>query len=219
MYIKNHTAKTLYRAVFLILCEAGIVLQYAFLANDGINSVRTLSCYYTIISNIICFVYFGYLLLFKPKSEKPAVKGAVTMCIALTAIAYHLLLSGNTSSFTYTGNAIGFSNLLVHTVIPLMVFADYVLFTPKGSFKSFDPLIWTLIPIGYFVFIIIRAEISPLKFIGFSETPSRYPYPFMDFDLLGTGKAVGTIVIIAIMYIALGYILYVIDRLLSKKRK
>ncbi len=219
MYIKNHTAKALYRAIILILCEAAIVIKFAYASDYGINSVVTLACYYTVIGTAICFFYFGYLLIFKPKSEKPVVKGAVTMCVLLASIVYHFLLSGSTWAFAYTGNAVNFSNLLIYTVIPLAVFTDYILFTPKGSFKSFDPLIWTLIPIGYLAFIIIRAKISPLKFIGFGETPSRYPYPFMDFDLLGTGKAVGTVVIIAVMYIALGYILYVIDRFLSKKRK
>lgn len=219
MYIKNHTAKTLYRAVFLVLCEAGIVIKYADVADYGINSVITLSCYYTIIAGIVSFGYFGYLLLFKPKSEKPVIKGAVTMCVVLNATVYHLLLSGDTVHSAFAESTVNFANLLIYTIIPLMVFADYILFTPKGSFKSFDPLVWTLIPVGYLIFIIALAKISPLKFIRFNEAASRYPYPFMDFDLYGNGKVVGTLVIIAVMYIALGYILYVIDRLLSKKRK
>ncbi len=217
MYIKNNTAKMIYRAIFLILCEAGIVLQYACVMNNGIVAVRTLTCYYTILSNIVCFIYFGYLAIKKPKVEKPVIKGAVTMCILLTCIVYHLLLSGNMES---VGSSVvmNVANQLLHTVIPLMVFFDYLLFTPKGTFKSFDPLLWTLVPITYLFFILIRANVSPLRFVGFGTTPSRYPYPFMDFDLLGNGKATAMIFIIAISYIALGYILYVIDRLLSRKR-
>jgi len=100
-----------------------------------------------------------------------------------------------------------------------MVFFDYLLFTPKGSFKSFDPLTWTLIPIAYLIFAVVRAEISPLMFSGFGGTSSRYPYPFMDFDLLGTGKGILIIIVMSVIYIAMGYLLYVLDRLLGKKRK
>ena len=91
--------------------------------------------------------------------------------------------------------------------------------TPKGSFKSFDPLTWTLIPIAYLIFAVVRAEISPLMFSGFGGTSSRYPYPFMDFDLLGTGKGILIIIVMSVIYIAMGYLLYVLDRLLGKKRK
>lgn len=217
VYIKNNTAKTIYRVIFLILCEAGLVLQYACVMNNGINAVRTLTCYYTILSNIVCFLYFGYLLIKKPKVERPVIKGAVIMCIMLTCIVYHLLLSGNMESVS-SSVVMNVANQLLHTVIPLMVLFDYFLFTPKGTFKSFDPLLWTLVPVVYLFFVLIRAKLSPLRFVGFSPIPSRYPYPFMDFDLLGNGKATAMIFIIAIAYIALGYILYVIDRLLSRKR-
>ena len=56
-------------------------------------------------------------------------------------------------------------------------------------------------------------------FSGFGGTVSRYPYPFMDFDLLGTGKGILIIIVLSVIYIAMGYLLYVLDRLLGKKRK
>lgn len=122
-------------------------------------------------------LYFAYLTVIRPKSEKSAVKGAMVMCIALTGIAYHLLLSGNMETVGILSPMLIISNQLVHTVVPIMVFFDYLLFTPKGSFKSFDPLTWTLIPIAYLIFAVVRAEISPLMFSGFGGTKSRYPYP------------------------------------------
>ncbi len=220
MHIKNNIFKSIYRFLFLVLCEAGIILQYAAISKTGNrDNLIMLSCYYTMISNFICFLYFAYLTVIRPKSEKSAVKGAMVMCIALTGIAYHLLLSGNMETVGILSPMLIISNQLVHTVVPIMVFFDYLLFTPKGSFKSFDPLTWTLIPIAYLIFAVVRAEISPLMFSGFGGTSSRYPYPFMDFDLLGTGKGILIIIVMSVIYIAMGYLLYVLDRLLGKKRK
>lgn len=203
--------------IFLFICEAGLVLQYASAANFG--NAAMLSCYYTILSNILCFLYFAFLVAARPK-ENPVVKGAVTMCIALTGIVYHLMLSGAMAA-AGGNSALFIGNYIVHTVVPLMVLFDYLLFTPKGTFNSFSPLWWTLIPIAYLIFAVIRAEVGTGLFSGFGGKPSRYPYPFMDFDLLGSGKAALYIVIIAVAYIALGYLFYVIDRLLgnTKRRK
>ena len=220
MFIKNNMFKSIYRFIFLVLCEAGIILQYASISQTGNNdNLIMLSCYYTMISNFICFLYFSYLAVSRPKSEKPAIKGAIVMCIALTGIAYHLLLSGNMEAGGSFSPMLIISNQLVHTVVPLMVFFDYLLFTPKGSFNSLDPLAWTLIPIAYLVFAVVRANVSSLMFSGFGGTASRYPYPFMDFDLLGKGKGVLVIIIMSVIYIVMGYLLYVLDRLLGKKRK
>lgn len=214
MYIKNDIFKSFYRLLLLICCGSGITLQYGSAFGQG--NIAMLSCYYTIISNIICFLYFSYLLTVRPKYERAVIKGAVTMCIALTGIVYHLLLSGTTESSGYTGAALAVADQLLHTVVPLMVFFDYLLFTPKGSFKSLDPLMWTLIPIAYLIFAMVRAEASGTTFTVFGGK-SRYPYPFMDVDVLGIGKVALIILIITVAYIAIGYLFYVADSLLGGK--
>ncbi len=218
MYIKNSTVKTIYRLIFLIICEAGIVLQYAYAARTG--SIAILSCYYTILSNIICFIYFSYLVAVKPRNEIPVLKGALTMCIILTGLGYHLLLTGIMEGGTGTSDPILLAaNQIVHTIVPIMVFSDYLFFTPKGSFKSLSPLVWTLIPITYLIFAVIRAQVSPLTFTGYGVAESRYPYPFMDFDLMGTGKVLLYGFVIFVAYIAMGYLFFVLDWLLGRSRR
>lgn len=217
MYIKNNVFKTVYRLLFLFVCEAGIILQYASIPKA---SVGMLTCYYTVLSNILCFIYFAYLVVVRPGRENAVIKGAVTMCIALTGIVYHLLLTGiMESNVANVSDALNVGNYIVHTVVPLMVFIDYLFFTPKGTFKSLSPLAWTVIPLAYLAFAIIRAEVGTGLFSGFGGAKSRYPYPFMDFDLLGTGKAVLYIIVIAVAYIALGYFFYLFDRLLGKTKR
>ncbi|MDO4154948.1 MAG: Pr6Pr family membrane protein [Clostridia bacterium] len=215
MYIRNTYFKQIYRLLFLFLCEAGIVLQYAAVSQSG--NAAMLSCYYTVLSNILCFVYFAVLVVAQRKKENPLVKGSVTMCIAVTGIVYHFLLDGmmeaNAASVSPVLDA---GNFLVHTVVPVMVVLDYFLFFPKGQYKSLHPIAWLVLPYLYFGFVLLRAEISDSLFSGFGGAKSRYPYPFLDVDLYGWDKVLLIVLGITVAFLALGYIAYVLDRLLGK---
>ncbi len=215
MYIRNTYFKQIYRLLFLFLCEAGILLQYAAVSQSG--NAAMLSCYYTVLSNILCFVYFAVLVVAQRKKENPLVKGSVTMCIAVTGIVYHFLLDGmmeaNAASVSPVLDA---GNFLVHTVVPVMVVLDYFLFFPKGQYKSLHPIAWLVLPYLYFGFIWLRAEISDSLFSGFGGAKSRYPYPFLDVDLYGWDKVLLIVLGITVAFLALGYIAYVLDRLLGK---
>lgn len=218
MYIRNTYFKQIYRLLFLFLCEAGIVLQYAAVSKDG--NAAMLTCYYTILSNMVCFLYFAVLVVAQRKKENPLLKGSVTMCIAVTGLVYHFMLNGVMEANAEKVSPVLLAgNILVHYVVPAMVVLDYFLFFPKGQYKSLHPIAWLVLPYLYFGFALLRAEISDTRFSGFGGAQSRYPYPFMDVDLYGWDKVLLIVLGITVAFLALGYIAYVIDRLLGKSRK
>lgn len=218
MYIRNTYFKQIYRLLFLFLCEAGIVLQYAAVSKDG--NAAMLTCYYTILSNMVCFLYFAVLVVAQHKKENPLLKGSVTMCIAVTGLVYHFMLNGVMEANAEKVSPVLLAgNILVHYVVPAMVVLDYFLFFPKGQYKSLHPIAWLVLPYLYFGFALLRAEISDTRFSGFGGAQSRYPYPFMDVDLYGWDKVLLIVLGITVAFLALGYIAYVIDRLLGKSRK
>lgn len=218
MYIRNTYFKQIYRLLFLFLCEAGIVLQYAAVSKDG--HAAMLTCYYTILSNMVCFLYFAVLVVAQRKKENPLLKGSVTMCIAVTGLVYHFMLNGVMEANAEKVSPVLLAgNILVHYVVPAMVVLDYFLFFPKGQYKSLHPIAWLVLPYLYFGFALLRAEISDTRFSGFGGAQSRYPYPFMDVDLYGWDKVLLIVLGITVAFLALGYIAYVIDRLLGKSRK
>lgn len=218
MYIHSTHFKQLYRLLFLLVCEAGIILQYAGTA--GKSSLTMLTCYYTILSNILCFVYFAVLLVAQRKKENAFIKGAVTMCITVTGLVYHFMLNGVMGSAAGVPvTVLSVSNILVHYVVPGMVVLDYFLFSPKGQYKSLYPLAWLVLPYAYFAFAMVRAEVSSSTFSGFGDTASRYPYPFLDVDLYGWDKVILIVFAITVAFIALGYLAFVVDRLLGQKRR
>lgn len=216
MYIHNGRFKQLYRLFFLFVCEAGIILQYAGMAGKG--DLRMLTAYYTILSNILCFIYFAVLVIAQRKNENALIRGAVTMCITVTGLVYHFMLGGFMGTAAGAGvpvTALSVSNILVHYVVPILVILDYFLFVPKGQYKSLYPLAWLVLPYAYFAFSMVRAEVSTRTFTGFGAT-SRYPYPFLDVDLYGWDKVLLIVLAVTVAFIALGYIVYVLDRLLGK---
>lgn len=216
MYIHNGRFKQLYRLFFLFVCEAGIILQYAGMAGKG--DLRMLTAYYTILSNILCFIYFAVLVIAQRKKENALIRGAVTMCITVTGLVYHFMLGGFMGTAAGAGvpvTALSVSNILVHYVVPILVILDYFLFVPKGQYKSLYPLAWLVLPYAYFAFSMVRAEVSTRTFTGFGAT-SRYPYPFLDVDLYGWDKVLLIVLAVTVAFIALGYIVYVLDRLLGK---
>lgn len=215
MYIKSQNLKQLYRIIFLLCCEAGLIFQYV----DGLRrgNADTLLYYYTVQSNIICFLYFFFLAVFSPKKEKAVFRGAVTMCIAVTAIAYLFMpntakADASSDRFFYIGN------ILMHYIVPAMAILDYLLFFPKGQYKALHPLCWLILPYLYLLFTMICAKFGSKIFSGFGSA-SRYPYPFLDTDIYGKNKVTLIIVLITAAFLALGYLSFVIDRLLGKSGK
>ena len=203
--------------LFLFLCEMGIILQYAIVARIG--NVGILSCYYTIQSNIVCLLYFAYLFIVDSDKENILVKGAVVQCIVITGLIYHFMLNGAMEAGVGAVAEVTMTdilaNTLVHYVVPIMTFVDYLLFTPKGRIKWQHPFAWLILPSVYVVFVLIRAEVSTAMFAGFSGM-SRYPYPFVDVDLYGLGMVLLMVGAILLGFLILGYVIYALDRILGK---
>ena len=64
----------------------------------------------------------------------------------------------------------------------------------------------------------LGALIEKVSFSAFGGS-SRYPYPFLDTDLYGKNKVALIIAFITAAFLALGYLSFVIDRLLGKNGK
>lgn len=167
--------------------------------------------YFTYQSNILVIVYFIldiFNIIKKKETFYPRFKGAVTMSITVTFLVYHFLLS------TTSGKLEGIDyirNIILHYIVPIMTIFDYIIFDKKGIYKIIDPILWLIIPILYFVFVLIRARVgSP-----FSDG-SYYPYFFVDIDKYGLKTVLRNVFFITLFFAVLGYIEYFIDMLFNK---
>lgn len=218
--------KDFYRLLYVVIGFAGLIMHSGILS-EGFRP--SMFVYYTNQSNLLCVLFFACKLIYRKEDREqsafasfinsPHTKFAITMCIALTGIIYHVLLSPTDKDYQHMAsegfNLHSLSNLIVHYIIPIMTVLDWLLFDKKGRFKRSDPFIWMILPYLYFIFILLRAPF----FGNIGNTSSRYPYNFIDVDALGAGTVAVTVVVITLIFIALGYVLYGSDYLLGKLNK
>lgn len=208
MYLKNTYAFIAFKVIFVLICGYGLLLHMGPGKWSSFN-------YYTVLSNAVCFLYFSASLVYNIRrlragkgvlTLRPRWEASVVFCITITFLIYHFIL--RPASFVM--NDAGFftaSNMIVHYIVPAMTLLDWLLFCPKGRLLRFDPLYWLLIPLFYFVFIIIRAPFAG----NIAGTDSPYPYDFMDIQAHGWGTVIGNIGWIALGMLVLAYVIYFID--------
>ncbi len=96
-----------------------------------------------------------------------------------------------------------------------MVILDWLFFCPKGIWHRWEPAAWLLIPLTYFVYIVIRAQLAG----DIGNTGSPYPYGFIDVNALGWGRVMIDVGWSALGMALLAYLFYVADLGLSKIKR
>jgi hypothetical protein len=219
MYIDSRKASLVSKILVMAAAGVGIYL------NSGLpqgGPEPRMFVYFTIISILFCFVYFIVAVVYGAKKLKepggappatvlPHFKGAFMMAIMVTFIIYHFVLAPEHFAMD-ASNTLGASNIIVHYIVTFAVWADWALFDKKGVFRPFDPLIWALVPLCYLFFCLIRAEVSDALLMN----GSRYPYFFIDADVLGVAGVFVNVLLFAAFFMALGYGLYFLDRGLGR---
>lgn len=216
MIIKNRTVSIIYKLLSGAIGLIGILMLFGLF--DGRFNLSTLS-YYTMQSNVLCMFYFfacGTWLILHKNSENstfwPRMKGALVLCILVTGLVYHFLLAGG--DFKMAANTQSIANIIVHYLVPLLVFVDWLLFDNKGVYQKYDPFLWLVIPYAYMIYAFIAAQIGD----GIGYGGSRYPYFFIDIDVYGIWQVALNVVLLSVGFLALGYVIKFIDHLMGKKR-
>ena len=220
MYIHNRLFALIFRIVFIIGCGIGLYL------NSGLPSGKPapyMLIFYTIQSNFLCLVFFTFLTIKTIMDIKkngirsstvffPHLKGAVTMTITVTFLIYHFVLTPRFLEAGASYSILNWQNVLVHYFVPLGAIVDWLFFDKKVSLRWFDPILWLLIPISYFIFVLIRARLGGIIEI----VQSAYPYFFIDVDLLGWLQVVKNAGLLTFGFLILGYVIFLINRLSLK---
>ncbi|MBU2668314.1 Pr6Pr family membrane protein [Actinoplanes bogorensis] len=176
--------------------------------------------YYTCQSNLITLGYFGgviYWMLRRRTAEPaaPRLRGAVTLWIVITGLISHFLLQNGENPLPGLAVAdpglrvTNWSLFLVHYVVPVLVFTDWVAFGPRRVSPWRDLWLWILFPLAYGVTSVVRAILIPTY-------PDRYPYFFLDPTSHGYGWVAGQFGQLAVIFGVLGAALLGIDRLAAR---
>lgn len=222
MYIKSNRINLIFRLTYLFICGFGIIRHLSL--HDKIRNINMLS-YFTIQSNIVCFVVMLCSIWHSFMSVKKGwyhdyakihlfLKGLALLMITITFLTYNMVLTG--TGFSMTGGfgaGLSLNDRIVHFIVPALTWIEFLLFQPKGSFGKYAPFKWLLAPVIYFIFIMIKARyVSPATYgVGIK----RYPYFFLDVETYGVGYVVKYVLIFTVATLAIGYVIRTIDFILG----
>ena len=182
----------------------GLAVQFdASLAQIGSvgETLWVMLRYFTIIINLLAAIAFTGIALGKAAWVTPARLGGLTLSILLVGIVYALLLDG---LLTLSGGA-KLADVLLHRATPVAVPLYWLAYASKGALTWRGPAKWTLLPLGYFLYAMVRGAVE-----------GEYAYPFLDVAKLGWGSTLGTVLVMALAFLAAGYALVWLDRRLAK---
>jgi hypothetical protein len=154
-------------------------------------------------------------------SAAPMLKFIGMLGILLTFLVFNLVLSGAAGRDPQLNWRIG--SITFHVVLPIMYIADWFLFYERKSCKWYYPIASIGFPLAYAIFLLIQAVIlgfnsSILTPTPGSTTPLIYPYFFVNLDTQGVPGVLMWIGILSVVFVAVGFILFGLDKLERKKK-
>ena len=213
--IKSRTVQLIYQTVYCTLGIVGIISSIGFF-DYTYNS--DFFVYFTNLSNYLCILvmFCGLHQTIKRNNDDyvsvmPIVKFVGMLAMLLTFFVFNFLLSSTRPiemNFKVT-------SVLFHVVLPIMYIVGWFLFYERKKVQWYYPLVSTIFPLTYVIFIFVRAAI--LKFDP--NALSIYPYFFLDVNTLGVMGVFKWIVIIAFGFVAVGYILFGIDKINFRRKQ
>ena len=159
-----------------LAAQTDITIQRMVLRGfDAFEAIGRLSAYLTNLTVLLVALTFTCIAL-RLRAwparffRAPGTASAVTVYIVFVGITYNILLRHLWTPHGYRA----LLNESLHSLIPLLCAAYWLLFVPRLTLSARDRLAWLVYPLGYLA----------LTFWRGSET-DFYPYPFIDVGQLG----------------------------------
>lgn len=216
----NLVTRVLYRTVCCTVSFFGILFMTEFFSLTGTDTAHftgDLFYFYTNLSNFLCFgVWLACLTVDVRQLRRGRtcaapctpflrfLKLAATMIIAITFLAYGMLL-GEPTKLRFWNNI---ANLCYHVFCPVLFLVDGIAFDEHKTIGILDPVLAAVLPIFYVVVIEIMGAFT-----------GRYPYFFLDMSALGFGGLMMWIGILLGLFLVIGYLLFLWDKVVRKNGK
>jgi len=187
-------------ALIAVAATIGLVLQFFVSWQQLVSPMATLwvlLAYFTILTNILVAVVFFVIAFMGLERCQPYVLAGTTLSILLVGVIYYLLLHG----LSELSGSSRVANTLLHLVTPVAVPVYWLAAATKGKLRWRDPLLWATYPLAYFCYALLRGDLT-----------AKYPYPFIDVLQLGWPRTLINACVIAVAYMAAGYLMVAIDR-------
>lgn len=213
MHIASKNASLIWKFILAVVGTIALIDQTGLFA--GQPTVKFFF-FFTNLSNLAVVVYFWGAFVHALRSGDahtpwhPKLKYALTLAITVTFLVAHFMLDGG---MVFVNGEFRWPMLVVHYLVPIATILDWILFDAKGHMGKLDPLTWPIFPLCYLVYIFVLV----LGFGVWAGDQGKWPYPFINLDMLGVGGVAVNVVALLVAFIALGYVYYAIDRFMVKR--
>lgn len=177
-----------------------VIAQYSLMLNNNVTTVGEATIrffsYFTILTNITVATYFTAVLLGARFARIKGLLSAITVYIVIVGLVYQVALR-------HVWDPQGLQKLvdeLLHSVIPLGALIYWAFFEKKGLRYS-QILPWSIYPLAYLLFTLVRGNIS-----GF------YPYPFINVTEIGMQQTLINALIILALFMIISVVFIFINR-------
>lgn len=173
--------------------------------------------YYTCISNYFVFGVSAAVLADNVRRVRAGerhgfnrrirlLKFMTTVMILVTFLVVIVLL-GNPFTLAFWRD---FANVCYHVAAPALFLLDFFLFDEHRSVSVFAPLLSAVLPLLYVVYIFLLGAVIP---------DFTYPYFFLDVNAIGYGGVAVWLLILLAVFLALGYLMWLYDKLVRVNGK
>ena len=201
--ILTNTTKIIFGTVVAFLTWFSIVFQFYLTT----GSISNLFSYFTILCNLLVALSLSFSI-FLPKTKTGiyfssiSVQTAIALYIFIVALVYNSVLRG---LLLLEGWQILVDNML-HVVIPILYLLYWFFFVPKAYLNWKNGMYWTLFPLIYLIYSLIRGAIV-----------QWYPYPFLNAAKYGYEQVIFNVGIMLLVFFSAGAILIVVNNKVIKK--
>jgi hypothetical protein len=222
--IKNRTIQLIYQTIYCTLGLVGVIASFGIF--DNIKEIRwDFYVHFTNISNFLCIAVMVMALIQTAKKKEdsfvtavPILKFIGILGILLTFLVFNVMLAGAEGRDPQLNWRIG--SLLFHVILPILYIADWFLFYERKKSKWYYPIASISFPLAYVVFLLIQAIILGFDssiLIPTTQTPLIYPYFFVNLETQGVPGVLVWVALLAVVFIAVGFGFFGLDRLGKKK--
>lgn len=181
----------------VVCVVAGVVISITTAVHNtgghfhtGVERGFNTFAFFTIQSNVLVGITSAWLVVAdRPSSSTFRVlRLTALVAIIVTGVVYHVAIARllDLESWALVGDQ------LVHTVVPILAVAGWLLFGPRGLVAPRVVWLSLVFPVAWLTFTLIRGAVV-----------NWYPYHFIDVTHLGYGKAVVNCVWVAILLLGL----------------
>jgi len=198
VHLNSKAARTAAGFISLIAWTGLVIQLRATFGQTGsvFQSLWTILLYFTVLTNFLVAIVMAGIALGIRAFRSATLLGGSTLAIILVGVTYSLLLHG----LLHLSGGAKLANIIMHYVVPVLVPLYWLVFSPKGELKRRDPLLWSIFPLAYLPYALVRGAIE-----------KKYPYPFIDVAKLGWPDTLLNATAIAIGFLVAAFAMLALD--------